>query len=488
MKKFLLSFLLCSSFFSFAQDWNPFPLGQKSLYQYPFSNGVAFPTLNQYYIDSVIDYGSYQVFHFDYTSPGFGNCYGVVSNNQPQSTGFKFYDDDVRPDSIIQRGDTLLFKYSSWNISTYNDSITFLPNIELGNSWFSSISGASYNKLRFTCTSITTATVGSFVDSVKVILIQAYNNATPVSSDFDTKQLILSKNYGFKKFVSFYTTNKFSIPLFSINQNLPSFTDYFNLNSGDVIIWKEFFDDPDIFVPSSTYYHKDSIISVLHTQDSTVYNISRENDNGSQGNSQRIFLKNKLEKFFAASTGNIVPGDLQGYGDYDLYQPSGIFLTNLDTIFNRKFTQLAYSFDSINCTSYEVLSSIDYHFGTYYGLTAYSYNYSSGAYTDWTIEGSTINGIQEGVLWSTLVTGINNLENNPNIKIYPNPSKSGNFTLESDKAISLEIVSVSGQIVFSQSINQPKTEIKTNLPKGLYFVKLSFENKQQSVLKMMITD
>ena len=126
-------------------------------------------------------------------------------------------------------------------------------------------------------------------------------------------------------------------------------------------------------------------------------------------------------------------------------------------------------------------------YNTKYGLSQY-FNGGTGGLMNWDIIGSTINGIQEGVAWSTLVTGVNDIENISDIKIYPNPSKSGNFTVESEKPLNLIIVSIEGKVLFNQKINQYKTNLKTNLPKGMYLVKLIFENNKQAIQKLIISE
>ncbi len=87
------------------------------------------------------------------------------------------------------------------------------------------------------------------------------------------------------------------------------------------------------------------------------------------------------------------------------------------------------------------------------------------------------------------ITNTNSNKNNfSKFNIYPNPSPSGNFILESEQVKSVELVSIDGKIVFTQTINQPKTELRTGLPKGLYFVKITFENKKQVIQKLIVSE
>jgi len=41
------------------------------------------------------------------------------------------------------------------------------------------------------------------------------------------------------------------------------------------------------------------------------------------------------------------------------------------------------------------------------------------------------------------------------------------------------------KLFFRKTLNQSKTAINTNLPQGLYFVKITFENNKQTVQKIV---
>ena len=185
-------------------------------------------------------------FHFDYSTPGYNGCYQAL-NNDPDIINFNI--DFFRPDSIISKNDTLVLAYSYGNNYPFStDSILFLPKTVKDSSWFSTINNgnSNFNKLKFTCDSIYLDTVvGNLTDSVKLFSIAAYNNSIPVNSAFDSLKIILSKHYGFKQFISFYNYQNIEIPLIGINSQTsqegfqtPTFSDYFPLNAGDVIIWK----------------------------------------------------------------------------------------------------------------------------------------------------------------------------------------------------------------------------------------------------------
>lgn len=81
-------------------------------------------------------------------------------------------------------------------------------------------------------------------------------------------------------------------------------------------------------------------------------------------------------------------------------------------------------------------------------------------------------------------------ENTTNLtyKIYPNPSKTGDFTLESEKTKSIKIITIEGKTVYTQIVNQSKTELRTGLPKGLYFATITFKNKKQVIQKLIVSE
>ncbi|MCO5249724.1 MAG: T9SS type A sorting domain-containing protein [Chitinophagales bacterium] len=78
-------------------------------------------------------------------------------------------------------------------------------------------------------------------------------------------------------------------------------------------------------------------------------------------------------------------------------------------------------------------------------------------------------------------------QNVQKLNIYPNPNK-GSFGVELDhlsKNNTLQIFSLSGQLVFEKMIHHPKEQFDTHLPKGVYFIAIQDEI-QKSVSKLVI--
>ena len=75
----------------------------------------------------------------------------------------------------------------------------------------------------------------------------------------------------------------------------------------------------------------------------------------------------------------------------------------------------------------------------------------------------------------------NNLENQQNISIYPNPTKAA-FTLELktdlEQSGTMFVFNANGQLVKQGIINHSKQEWSTNdLPSGVYYIQVNIENK-----------
>jgi hypothetical protein len=97
---------------------------------------------------------------------------------------------------------------------------------------------------------------------------------------------------------------------------------------------------------------------------------------------------------------------------------------------------------------------------------------------------STVNLISGGlydtyILRLDMSTGIDDISNNSNFKVYPNPT-SGKFNIETDNGIlnSVEIFNVVGNKVFSKySIRNDATEVDiSNFSNGIYFVNITTAN------------
>jgi len=109
----------------------------------------------------------------------------------------------------------------------------------------------------------------------------------------------------------------------------------------------------------------------------------------------------------------------------------------------------------------------------------------------YTVTGTGSNGCSKTATVSvtvSLCTGIANISNNSDIRLYPNPN-SGMFTIESkgfSTEAAVEIYDNLGKLVFTEKINGEKHIINTNVAVGIYTVKIVDKNAIQSIHKLII--
>ncbi len=87
-------------------------------------------------------------------------------------------------------------------------------------------------------------------------------------------------------------------------------------------------------------------------------------------------------------------------------------------------------------------------------------------------------------------TGIDDIDNSVSVLVYPNPSTSGIVNVSSTEAIfSAEIFNTIGQTLIFKEGNKSNASMiieTSELPKGVYFVKMSFDNGKSTVVKVSI--
>ncbi|RZT93407.1 putative secreted protein (Por secretion system target) [Ancylomarina subtilis] len=88
------------------------------------------------------------------------------------------------------------------------------------------------------------------------------------------------------------------------------------------------------------------------------------------------------------------------------------------------------------------------------------------------------------------VTGIEEIDSDPvNVSLYPNPSK-GAFYIELNKrptdGAALELINLSGKLIYSQKLYEKKTYLNLSLKSGMYFLKVELDNR--TVMKKIIIE
>ena len=155
----------------------------------------------------------------------------------------------------------------------------------------------------------------------------------------------------------------FNTGLTSAGFNEPSLQDYFNLQQGDVLVWKYYNDPWDFMEPDVTYYYKDSITSVMSTTDSVIYLITRTNQNGTENSIFKKYYYNNLKGLFV-NTCSLISGagiksqayELFSYEDNFIYSNSPFYFDNQNYA-NKKFSFLWINKEN-NCVFTDIYLSL----------------------------------------------------------------------------------------------------------------------------------
>lgn len=479
MKSLLLSIFLLISSLVLCQDWFPFPLGQRSYFEQNGFNFNSSPLPNNviqsYETDSVRIEINKSTYYFNYKNPNIYPCYNELIEFINTTSSYYNYFNPYSPDSIVYESDSLRMYFPN-----FTSPIVIIPSVLPGESWFSDFEGSNYNKLKFTCDLNYFGNILNTLDSIKIISIQTYQDSLAVSSSFNSKKLILSKNYGLKEFFPFNGT-LLGFKSNSISEGFiePKLQDYFNLTSGDVIIWKHFM-DPGFTEPDSIHYYKDSIVSVNSTPDSVKYFIIRTTQQGVQTNEYQLFKFNNMKGLFS-STCSMISGDVLNSYDpyyilnssqYDIFESSPMYYDSNNMV-NKSFETASANWNYFGGCDFGI--TIDYSsnfsFNTKYGLY-YKNQWVWESIDTWTIEGSVIDGIQEGILWNDIVTSIESNSSIFEFNIYPNPvQKNNTIQIEGKDLEKAEIINLQGKIVYQSELTNNQLNIDIN--QGIYFLKVT---------------
>lgn len=499
MKRTILLFtIILYSLAGFSQ-WQPFYTDVKNYYKIKDFNPTPTDTsIHQFHFDTIIDYGNFKVMHTNYTDPDFNGCYPVINQDEVLQSPLysKLY---IRPDSVVLINDSVYFFFYDYSYNT-NTSVLFLPQSQPNDVWESPINNSSnYNKLVFTCDSVSYGNViNNINDSLKYFSVKAYQNSTPIASNYDSVTIVLSKHYGFKQLIVFADNNQQNFSTIGIDSagtktgfSYPEFSDYFHLSVGDVIIWKEHhpFAGPNDL--GYTIYHKDSLTSSLITTDSVIYVFNRTTT-GTGGSSSNVtfkFFKRSLKGLTASSSIYIMENRISfnNNGAYFglLSETRSAYITNDSTV-NRYYFYMGAEIDTSNCNlTFMMDVGFDVTYNTYYGLKSYNiYGFSEYYHS---IVGSTIDGVQLGMQWSNIIANVDEVEMKNQIHVYPNPSNDGNITIVHQGISQIEIFSMEGKLMLSKNVSDKNEFTEINLPKGFYFIQLLDKNNQLSTKKVVVT-
>jgi hypothetical protein len=281
MKPILILLTSLAPIVSHAQEWDLFPLGQRSYYHH--TAGWYGPAVSLHLMDSVKQTPDGDVLYFRRAMgiPGAGGCMDEILAAEI----FTEVPDPNPIDSLVSRNDTIFYHHHEVNEPFY-----FLPKAVVGQSWIitSSYPGNGYDQITITCTAIAEETFLGITDSVKTFTMEANGTLagqTPVS-DF---QFRLSKHHGLLELVPFRSflihpasLDFVAMPLVGLERDgeahgfrQPRFHDYFHLSVGDILVWRRDFNPGSWQDPGWTRYYRDSITSVSITADTVRYTLDR---------------------------------------------------------------------------------------------------------------------------------------------------------------------------------------------------------------------
>lgn len=282
----LLTFFFCQT--ALAQNWAPFPYNQKTWFE--FSNEDHY-SISLYYPDSLnVEMDStHYYFHLKYLKDKLTDVYfdgTIVSCLDSVSSTNGLWLDYFEE----QAEDFVSIKHPFTEVQGayyFKGNLVFNPLLQVGESI--SINSEIFNEFDYVnieCTEQKKDTFLGKMDSVKVFKLTAIKDGQPFASAFNEFEYILSKNYGFIKFLPF--PELLNMP--KTTANLTGFEDssgnlcgqssiqnFLPYEVGDVLYWIE---SSKQVSEEYTTYHVDSITSVTITDDQFAYTCDRTSSGG----------------------------------------------------------------------------------------------------------------------------------------------------------------------------------------------------------------
>jgi hypothetical protein len=461
----------------FSQDWNPFVLNQNSYYKQQYDNSAK---VENFLLDSILNIEDAEILYFNAKSELKPDCYKNIK------AAFEYMDWFKNPnkiDSLVKKNDSILFIA---NYPSDLDTFIFKPYAKLDNSWIT-------NGITITCTRIEVSDILNNQDSIKTY--------TCSGNGYDGIEFVLSKNYGFLKFLPlneflYHSSSSDFPPYFeligysngisSFGYTHPDFSDYFHLGTGDMLYWRDYSNPDDITQPRSTTYHVDSITTVYISSDSVYYGYKRTdyNENGAVthvGNYSTYHLRK--------DEGKIVQINTSWFGlKYNRYQPYEIFfleslyfkIENNDTITYTQYHLPGLTIDTSDCmvgfiADYDLTVGFSTREGKIFQGT-YSWGESST-----TLIGSIINGIKYNE--TDIPTGIDKITFD-NIKVYPNPFHDYINIKSPDGVSLLEIFDATGSLILKSEIDNEIIDLG-KLTTGIYIMKITDSKDKTRQLKLL---
>lgn len=480
MKQIVLITALFLSANLFAQDWALFPLNQKSYYQ----KGNSEFTLEILIMDSI--FNDIQYFNKKPLLNISDSCFeNLVQYLHP-------YNDF---DSLISDSG-IVYYYCEYT------SLPFIFNTyaEPGDSWTieSDYFGNPFQEITITCDEKYFGTVLTENDSIKVFSLDAVGTTSSIE-DF---QVVLSKNHGLIEFISpfqflvhssgdflQYKLIGFDNEESSRGYTLPGWSQFFDLSTGDIKVWKYTVDAYSPFDPDSYKYFKDSVINVLSYEDSLIIYYDRVilYEDGSLGYEYALkekFSKEGFNTLINSPTNWLAFGNNQ-YGPYGELNSSVVWFSYSwdmdlstvpgDTIISNYYYNETHSVDTLNCYVHEYTDTgFDFSINSFSGTTSYCKT-DYGVSECQNLIGYNIDGISWGVQY--LTTQIANQSVNYGISITPIPAQySIKINTASSQFNKFFIFNINNQLISSGELSNNQIDI-SQLQPGIYFLEVADDEK-----------
>ena len=208
----LLAFLLLS-ISAFAQNWDPIKPATRNY----FTNAVGYLKATE--LDSIIGSGS-DLLYYPYKRHKFSSGGLWIGNNGPDTIGSWIGKLIIRKPN----GDYLF-------VNHWNDTILIKAKASPGDTWTFHHHGTKYYTAEIT--SVDTMTILGSLDSVKKILLHAYDGSTSLTAEsFESAEIVLSKAHGFQATMELYyfpfhePDTSLVVDDYFLNRSLYTYDDY----------------------------------------------------------------------------------------------------------------------------------------------------------------------------------------------------------------------------------------------------------------------
>ncbi len=474
-------------------------------YFWPYSN-----TLRMIYISNSLDIGPDSMFYFYPTVRPTVNSLWCLDTLGPTWFGEYLLRNNLGEEKYQNMfGDIILLK----TLSNINDSWKIVTDSNSVEIWGTVIQQD-------------TMTIDNQLDSIKSINLQAYINQTPQVHDYNNRKIILSKNHGFVVTLDFFTFPYSYLGTYTVqSEDTGSYyrleRKYTERKLDDINFIKKF-QSGNYWQYVDSLYMEDNVYYttiVKHIQDSVIssyalnaecfvvdfYTISNENHKQfiapNQQNPQGIYTTGDtvLYTFHTDTICNatmpiimrdsIFPETRHNEGLWMLsssvpifyyfttfedslamfasfyhwnnnygYNPNFNCITNMNTVSGQKDIYLQY------LEGFGIFKKVIFRGNAGGGATEEDRHFYHNFFK--------IGNDTFGTPLNLKVLSLNDKLSNNELIIYPNPSASGQFNIQTNEKINWEIYSLDGKLIISGTKNNIDLS-KCN--KGIYFLKLNMK-------------